>query len=205
MDFGAYDERRVSDRRLTPAGPALIWGALMTVAVAAAGASVWAARGASDERLVASADTAALRRTVRDLTAQRDDFSERVARLERGLGEVKLAARAGAQNDVTGSIGRDPTPPARPVDAGGDRYGLDLGPDVSVEAVQRRWTALANRYPQLAKLQPKARKSADGHGLDLVAGPFATSADAARACASLADQGFACDTTGYAGELLSRR
>lgn len=203
LDFGEYDERRVSNRSLSPIGPAVIWGALMTLAVFAAGATVWTSRSAPEERLVASSDTE-LRRNVRELASQRDEFADRVARLERGLGEVRLAAQASAQSEVTGSITARPAPAPAPA-PGPQAFGLDLGPDLTIEAVQRRWLALSNRNPQLARLAPRARRTKAGDGLDLIAGPFQTASDAARACSSLADQGFACDTTTYAGEPLPRR
>jgi len=200
LDYRHYDERPHSEDGLSPASPAVIWGALMVVALAAAGATAWTARGAPTERLIAADGSQELRRNLRELTAQRDELAERVARLERGLGELKLAARAGASPEVTGSIRKPAIPEAK-----GEQFGVSLGPDASIDAVRRRWGALSARYPQaLGKLSPRALRQNGGALVDLVAGPFATRAEADHACATLADQGFACDTTIFGGEPLMR-
>jgi len=202
LDYRHYDERAHSEEGLSPASPAVIWGALMVVAIAAASVTAWTAGGAPAERLIAADGSQELRRSVRELTAQRDELAERVARLERGLGELKLAAVAvaGGAPEVTGSIRRPAAPDER-----GQQFAVSLGPDASIDAVRRRWGALAARYPQaLAKLTPRALRQDGGSLVDLVAGPFASRAEADQACATLADQGFACDTTIFGGEPLMR-
>ncbi|MFL1875356.1 SPOR domain-containing protein [Hansschlegelia beijingensis] len=202
MDYRHYDERAHSEEGLSPASPAVIWGALMVVAIAAASVTAWTAGGAPAERLIAADGSQELRRSVRELTAQRDELAERVARLERGLGELKLAAVAvaGGTPEVTGSIRRPAAPDER-----GQQFAVSLGPDASIDAVRRRWGALAARYPQaLSKLTPRALRQDGGSLVDLVAGPFASRAEADQACATLADQGFACDTTIFGGEPLMR-
>ncbi|MET0312993.1 MAG: SPOR domain-containing protein [Hansschlegelia sp.] len=197
MNHSDYDDHSVTDIRLAPPSPVLIWGALMMVALFSAGATAWISRNSSGERIVAS-DGEGLRREVAVLAEQRTQLLDRLNRLERGVGELKIAARA-TDIDVTGSLGRgvkhSPT----------GTFALSLGPDVTVDAVRRRWAALVARYPQsLAQLSGRAAKAQDGQGVyDLVAGPFATRSDAERACATLADQGFPCDTTVFAGEPLT--
>lgn len=194
-----YEEPSVTDIRLAPPSPALIWGAMMIVALFAAGATTWISRNSTTERIIAS-DGEGLRREVAALAQQRDQLADRMARLERGVGEMKLAAARSVDNDVTGSIPRAPKP--APTGA----FAVSLGPDVSVDAVRRRWTALVARYPQaLSALSGRAAKADDANGVyDLVAGPFGTRSDAERACTTLADQGFACDTTVFAGEPLAK-
>lgn len=197
LNHSDYDHHSVTDIRLAPASPALIWGALMMVALFAACTTAWVSRNSSSERIVAS-DGEGLRREVALLAEQRTQLLDRVSRLERGVGELKIAARA-TEVDVTGSIAHSvKTAPS-------GTFALSLGPDVSVEAVRRRWAALVARYPQsLAQLTGRAAKGQDGQGAyDLVAGPFATRSEAERACATLADQGFPCDTTVFAGEPLA--
>jgi hypothetical protein len=209
VDRSLYDERPYAEHRLDRASPSLIWGALMTIALFAATATVW--RSASDPavngRLVASDDIGDLRRDLRQLASERDRMVERLARVERGVGELKIAANASPSTEVTGSIGRpaggtpSPVPPAR---TGG--FGVALGADASVEAVRRRWGALAARHPDtLSRLTPRALRVGQGAGVfDLIAGPFQTRMEAERVCAALADQGLACDTTTYAGEPIAR-
>lgn len=195
-----YDER-VEESRFAPASPAVIWGALMIAALAGAGASLWRAPGAGPT-IAAEAAEITVRRDLARLTAERDALATRVAALERGLGEVRLAQRA-AEPDVTGSIGRGAPAPTiqsvRPV------FGLSLGPDASLDAVRRRWAALSARYPQqLARLTPRAQKGDVAGVYDLVAGPFSSRSDAEKACTALADQGLGCDTTNYSGDPLVR-
>lgn len=202
MDLDDYDQG-VEIRRFAPAPPTVIWGAVMAAALAAAGATVWRApAGPSvDQALQAAAEDRALKREVGRLAAERDQLAGRLASLERGLGEVKLAQRS-VEPETTGSIGRPqtPAPVAKP---GG--FGLSLGPDASLDAVKRRWTALSARYPQqLARLAPRAQKGGAPGIYELVAGPFANRAEADRACAALAEQGLACDTTDYTGDPIGR-
>lgn len=200
-----YDEP-VEIVHLAPAAPTVIWGVLMVAALAGAGVTVWrGGAAAGDERLIATApQEAALKRDVAKLATERDELAGRVALLERSLGELKLASRSQSAPETTGSITRslvtttiEPKPGA---------FGLSLGPDASLDAVKRRWGALSARYSSmLGKLNPRAQRSGDAPGMfDLVAGPFPSRAEADRACAALAEQGLACDTTSYGGEPIGR-
>lgn len=194
-----YDDG-VDVRRFAPAPASVIWGALMVAALATASFTVWRAPMASadDESLQAAAEDRALRRDVARLEAQRNELAGRLAAIERAVGEVKLAQRA-SEPETTGSIAR----PQQAQKPGG--FALSLGPDASLDAVKRRWTALAARYPQqLARLAPRAQKSGVPGVYDLVAGPFDSRADADRTCAALAELGLACDTTDYAGDPIGR-
>lgn len=204
MDHSQYDEQLVTEIRLAPPAPTVIWGALMVVALCAAGATVWQSQTTAGERLVASSDARDVKRNVAGLVEHSDQLTDRMSKLERGLGELKIAAQA--SSDITGSVRKVGTVTLAPTEAPGQNFAISLGPDVSVDAVRRRWTALVQRYPQaLSKLNARAAKN-DGAGgvFDLVAGPFATRPEADRACVTLADQGFACDTTIFAGEPLPR-
>ncbi|RXF75025.1 SPOR domain-containing protein [Hansschlegelia zhihuaiae] len=204
MSRYTYDER-VDDRRLGPVAPAVVWGAVMVAALAGAGAVTW--RGVADprssERLVAAPEERALRLEVARLAAERETLSNRLAALERGVGELKIAARNAQAPETTGSVARVVTTIPEPRPGG---FALSLGPDVSIDAVRRRWSALVGRHPQvLARLSPRAQRSQATPGLyDLVAGPFPNRTDAERACATLAEQGLACDTTTYAGDPVGR-
>lgn len=202
-----YDEEPELVRTLSPASPVVIWGALMVAALAGAGATVWRSgpAAAPETRLYATAsEDAALKRDVARLAAERDELSARLATLERGLGEMKLAMRDPAP-ETTGSIARPAAAaPAAPAETRG-AFGLSLGADASMEAVRRRWTALAARYPQaLARLTPRAQRSNVPGVFDLVAGPYVSRTEAERACGSLAELGLACEATAYSGDPLSR-
>lgn len=197
-----YDDG-VDVRRFAPAPATVIWGALMVASLATASFTVWRAPAApaTDESLQAAAEDRALRRDVARLETQRNELAARLAAIERAVGEVKLAQRS-SEPETTGSIAR-PQPAPSTQKTGG--FALSLGPDASLDAVKRRWTALAARYPQqLARLAPRAQKSGVPGVYDLLAGPFASRADADRTCAALAELGLACDTTDYAGDPIGR-
>ena len=192
-------------RRFDPPTPAIVWGLLMIAALGGAGAVVIAAPARTGAtRLVAAGPTESvgrLDREVKRLTEERDALTERLARLERGMGEMKLAAaRAVLVPETTGSVGRPAAAIGRP-----RAFAIGLGPETSIDAVRRRWAALAARYPELARLTPRAARSGPGRNVvDLIAGPFATAQEAVRACGELAAEGVPCDTTPYDGEPLDR-
>ncbi|GLK57793.1 hypothetical protein JOD31_003247 [Methylopila capsulata] len=192
-------------RRLDRPTPAVVWGLLMIAALGGAGAvMIVAPSGSSPTRLIAAGNPESvgrLDREVKRLTDERAALAERLARLERGVGEMKLAAaRAALMPETTGSVAR-PTPAAGHPPA----FAIGLGPETSLEAVRRRWSALSGRYPELARLTPRAVRSGPGRNVvDLVAGPFPTAAEAVRACGDLAAEGVPCDTTPYDGEPLDR-
>ncbi len=192
-----YDEEQ-STRSFAPLAPAALWGLVMLAAIGAAGAAVWRGEPASGQRLVTADAEAPLRRDLARLGSERDALALRVAALERGFGDMKLARRA-TEPESTGSI-------QRPGDRPAAGYGLSLGIEPSLDAAKRRWTTLAARFPgQLAKLTPLARKEAGKTPLfELVAGPYPGRPDAEAACGTLADQGLACDTTDYAGDPIGR-
>ena len=207
MNRSPYEEE-VEVPVLSPATPAVVWGALMAVALLGAGATIIRSHQvAKEERLVSTSNDASLQRDVAQLVAERDALAGRLASLERSFGEMKLASRASSGPETTGSVGRSRT--AAWTEGGraeAKGFGLMLGPDASYEAIRRRWTALSARYPQqLGKLSPRAQRSVEAPNVfDLVTGPFATRAEADRACAALADEGLACDTTVYAGDPIGR-
>ncbi|GBD47479.1 SPOR domain-containing protein [Methylopila sp. Yamaguchi] len=199
-----YDQDYDARRQDTPT-PAIVWGLLMIAALGGAGAvMIVSPSGSSPTRLITAEATESvgrLDREVKRLTDERSALAERLARLERGVGEMKLAAaRAALTPETTGSVTR----PA-PVAGHPPAFAIGLGPETSVEAVRRRWTALSGRYPTLARLTPRAVRSGPGRNVvDLVAGPFPTAAEAVRACGDLAAEGVPCDTTPYDGEPLDR-
>lgn len=206
MNRSPYEEE-VEVPTLSPATPAVVWGALMAVALIGAGATVVRSHQvAKEERLISASSDASLQRDVARLVGERDALAGRLASLERSFGAMKFASQASSAPETTGSVGRSKPAPWTEGRTDAKGFGLMLGPDASYDAIRRRWTALSARYPQqLGKLSPRAQRSAEAPNVfDLVAGPFATRAEADRACAALADEGLACDTTTYAGDPLGR-
>lgn len=185
-------------RALAPLGPGALWGVVMLAAIAGAGVTVWRAGATSEQRFVSADAEGPLRRDLARLNAERDALALRVAALERGLGDVKLARRA-AEPETTGSV-------QRASDRPGAGHALSLGIESSADAAKRRWTTLAARFPaQLARLTPLTRKEPGKTPLfELVAGPFPARGDAEAACGTLAEQGLACDTTEYVGDPIGR-
>lgn len=217
MTRSPYEEE-VETRVLAPAAPAVVWGALMAVALIGAGATVLRSHAGAGERLVTASDDRALQRDVDRLAAERNELAGRLASLERSFGEFKLAARSGGGPETTGSISRPPSGPAAQASNGQTTaattwttvepgsIGVSIGREGTMDEIRRRWTAVSARYPQqLGKLTPRIQRGNAATGLvALVAGPFANLSEAERACAALAEQGLACDTTSYAGALIGR-
>ena len=209
MNRSPYDEE-VETYNLAPAAPTIVWGALMAVALIGATATVVRSSGqAGHERLVASTNERNLQGEVTKLSQERDDLSGRLAALERSFGQYRLATRAAGGPETTGSISRPQSSDAafavaRPATEGG-QIGVTLGRDGTAEEIRRRWASLTARYPQqLNRLSPRSPRNPASGLVSLVAGPFATRADASRTCAALADAGLACDTTSYAGDPIGR-
>ena len=196
--FERTDGDAIADRRFAPAAPALVWGLLMTTAIAGAAATVWlGSRSPLSSVAVARADVS-FRRDVARLTAERAALAGRLASLERGVGELKLAQRGVSDPVSTGSISRGGLAIER-------KFGLILGTEASSEAAARRWDAVLARHPkQLGRLAPLARQDGSSSRWDVVAGPFASRGEAEVGCVALAEQGLACDITDYAGEPIAR-
>ncbi|WP_020178389.1 SPOR domain-containing protein [Methylopila sp. M107] len=195
-DDAVYDET-AQDKRLSPAAPALIWGFLMAASIGCAGFTVWRASHMPEQRLIAAGDEA-LRRDMARLSAERDALSVRLAALERGVGDMKVAQRA-SDPETTGSV-------QKPAAASGARFALSLGMEPSLDAAKRRWAALSARFPQqLARLSPRVQREQGPKPMfDLVAGPYTSRVEAEQICGLLAEQGLACDTTDYTGDPLGR-
>ncbi|MFD1331390.1 SPOR domain-containing protein [Methylopila musalis] len=180
--------------RLDRPTPSMVWGLVMAVALLAAGIAAFRGGGHGAPGADASAlEVARLEREVRRIAAERDDLSRRMATLERGVGELKIAAIAQRPSGATGSIS-----------TGAGAFALSLGVEMSAEAARRRWSALGARYPRtLSGLAAKVARRPGG-ALELLAGPFATAEAAARACAELAAPATPCDPVPFTGEPLER-
>lgn len=100
-----------------------------------------------------------------------------------------------AMNPIkTGSI-PPPAPPA-PI-------GLLVASGPSLDSIKLSWTVLnQNHAVVLGALEPRIRPATDGSAFQLVAGPFATEADAQKACASLKARGVGCKQADYSGAPL---
>jgi uncharacterized protein len=92
------------------------------------------------------------------------------------------------------------TPAAKPRSGGATAVQIAAGP--SVDALRLNWMLLSDRHSNVLKpLEP--RFVSDTVGVyRLVAGPFASPADAQRACADLKARGASCQTTEFGGEAL---
>jgi|GEM_PF-1649674 len=111
---------------------------------------------------------------------------------------------------ATGAI----APPAAPVAFGaakvtqpppGRTLGIELSGGESLEALRLGWEQLTRQHAQvLAGLSPRYRTALQGEEqpLRLVAGPFASQADANRACAQLRSKQVACRVGAYTGNAL---
>jgi hypothetical protein len=196
---------------------------------------------------------------LRDLTADRDRLSARVAMLEHNLedmtGSIKkqseqIAAARAAQLPAatapaftlappdaapelpffmsmrTPQAAEPPLPPVRLEDAAAlppihvasrvehesqqpsanGEFAVDLGGAASIEALRAHWSGLkANYGPLLAGLEPlvaQHAKQPSGVTYRLIAGPFATSEEAARLCSRFAALRAGCHPAKFAGARL---
>lgn len=101
-------------------------------------------------------------------------------------------------------------PPPTPATTGSvpsaEPAGLDLGGFRSVAGLKRAWSDLSGRYADLGKgIEPLARLRETDTGMEarLLAGPFASQTEAAKACLRLKAAGVGCSVTGYGGQSLT--
>jgi hypothetical protein len=120
---------------------------------------------------------------------------------------------SGAAPIATGAI---PSPAAaeRPIAFGpakvtpapaGRALGIELTGAESLEALRSSWDQLARQHDQvLQRLTPRYRTALQGEEqpLRLVAGPFASQAEASRACAALRSKQVACRIGAFTGNAL---
>lgn len=82
-------------------------------------------------------------------------------------------------------------------------YGIELAISTSPEALRLNWDLLVERNATvLGGLSPRAAPIEGGENLRLVAGPFASAADAKRACKQLQESNIACRSSDYGGNPL---
>ncbi len=82
---------------------------------------------------------------------------------------------------------------------------IDLGGYRTVGSLKRSWADMADRYAEFGgEIEPLARLRETENGMEarLVAGPYSTQGDAAKACLRLRALGVNCSVTGYTGQPL---
>lgn len=105
----------------------------------------------------------------------------------------------------------DPAPtaprPATPAPGPGENAAaVDLGGYRTVASLKRSWSDMADRYAEFGgRIEPLARLRETESGMEarLVAGPYATQADAAKACLRLHTMGVTCAVTTWSGQPLA--
>lgn len=97
---------------------------------------------------------------------------------------------------ATGSVPAATTLPAKPV-------GLLVASGPSLDSIKLSWTVLhQNHSAVLGALEPRILPAGDGSAFQLVAGPFATDAEAQKACAALRARGVGCKPADFVGAPL---
>lgn len=107
-----------------------------------------------------------------------------------------------APEPATESAALDPInlPPA--ANDGSTRYGIEIGTVAKQDALRPLWREfLTNHAALVAGLQPR-RVLAPDKKWRLIAGPFASAAEAAQACALFKKASRPCEATVYAGDAL---
>lgn len=93
-----------------------------------------------------------------------------------------------------------PAPAAQPQ---AEQAGVDLGSYKSLAGLKRTWSEFEKRHAAVAQglgAVAQIRETKDGMEIRLVAGPYPTPADAARACASFKTAGFSCAPSSFVGQ-----
>lgn len=94
----------------------------------------------------------------------------------------------------TGSV--NAAAPSRPT-------GLLVASGPSLDSIRLSWSVLSQNHGNvLGALEPRILPAGDGSAFQLIAGPFASDADAQKACASLKARGVGCRPAEYAGAPL---
>lgn len=123
---------------------------------------------------------------------------------------AKKKPRPKAEKKIqTGSVGKAATQPITfgpaTVTPASLPIGVRLATGPSVDSLRLSWTALADRHgPTLRQLQPRYVTGIGATGLtyDLIAGPFATQAEATEVCARLHANGARCALGEFTGNAL---
>ena len=103
--------------------------------------------------------------------------------------------RTGTLAEAPPAAGAQPAPRARP--------GLLIASGPSLDSVRLSWNVLSqNHGAVLGPVEPRIMPAGDGSAFQLIAGPYATEADAAKACSNLRARGVTCRPADYAGASL---
>lgn len=97
-------------------------------------------------------------------------------------------------------------PAATPAPTSDAPAAIDLGGYRSLASLRRSWSDMNLRYGDLSKgLEPLARLRETDSGMEarLLAGPFASQTDAAKACMRLKAAGALCTVTSYGGQPIT--
>jgi SPOR domain len=119
----------------------------------------------------------------------------------------KTDARAAAAA-VTKAAGVNPVktgglPEAVPAAAGRRQAGLLVASGPSLDAMRLSWSVLSqNHGGVLGPVEPRVQQAGDGSIFQLIAGPYATEADAAKACSILRARGVTCRMADFSGAAL---
>lgn len=89
-----------------------------------------------------------------------------------------------------------------PVAPGGGAVGVQIGAGPSIDAVRLTWSLLNDRHKATLKALEPRIVATEGGNYQLVAGPFASDADAAKACATLRQRGVPCRPAEFKGDAL---
>ncbi len=92
---------------------------------------------------------------------------------------------------------------AQPQATGRKQAGLLIASGPSVDAMRLSWNVITqNHGVALGPVEPRILPAGDGSVFQLIAGPYATDADAAKACANLRSRGVTCRMTEFTGAAL---
>jgi SPOR domain len=117
--------------------------------------------------------------------------------------DARTAAAAAAKAAGVNPVKTGGLPEAVPAAAGRRQAGLLVASGPSLDAMRLSWSVLSqNHGGALGPVEPRVQQAGDGSIFQLIAGPYATDADAAKACSSLRARGVTCRMAEFGGAAL---
>jgi SPOR domain len=118
---------------------------------------------------------------------------------------VKVDPRAPAvpKTTLVNPVKTGGLPEAAPATVGRRQAGLLVASGPSLDAMRLSWSVLSqNHGGVLGPVEPRVQQAGDGSIFQLIAGPYASDADAAKACANLRARGVTCRMAEFGGAAL---
>ena len=146
--------------------------------------------------------------TAEEVPAKDDAQLSDTQAMAEAIAQAGASEQQAAEEQVAVVVPPDPVPApkvesAPKVAAPAKTYGIELAISTSAEALRLNWDLLVERHgDKLGTLSPRAAAIQGDENMRLLAGPFASAAEAKRMCQKLQDANVACRSSDYSGNPL---